>query len=107
MNCIYRAALVLFVFLSFSGAYVGKAICGEVNNGASMYNSHELNIYAVQTKAEKGEVETGVLKDPVCGMEISNPEEAPSYVHEGMVYYFCSEECMKKFKKDPSAYTRK
>ncbi len=106
MNCIYRTSFVLFTFVSLSGASVSKAICSEMYSKTDGYNGYESSIHAVQAKTEKGGVETGVLKDPVCGMEVSNPEKAPSEVHEGMVYYFCSEKCMKKFKENPSAYTR-
>lgn len=107
MNYIYRTAFVLFTFVGLSGTSVSKAICSEVYSTIDGYNCCESFIHTVQAKTERGEVKTGVLKDPVCGMEVSNPEDAPSVAHEGMVYYFCSEKCMKKFKENPSAYTRK
>ncbi len=93
----------IVVFMSLENAYVSKTIWGEVYGRGDGYTSHELSMQA----AEEGKGRTGVLKDPVCGMEVSDPEKAPSYVHEGMVYYFCSEECMKKFKKAPSNYPGK
>jgi Cu+-exporting ATPase len=41
--------------------------------------------------------------DPVCGMKV---EEASEYrmEYQGRPYGFCSEHCLKKFKKDPDSY---
>jgi Cu(I)/Ag(I) efflux system membrane fusion protein len=61
---------------------------------------------------QKGDLKSGDRKktrqvqkvvDPVCGMEIT-PEENRSYVYKGMKYYFCSDDDMEKFKKDPEKY---
>ncbi len=46
---------------------------------------------------------TRYYTDPVCGMKV--PETTPyRLVHNGKVYYFCSEKCMIEFKKRPEYY---
>ena len=41
--------------------------------------------------------------DPVCGMTVE-PSTAKSSVHDGRVYYFCSQECRAKFEATPLSY---
>lgn len=42
--------------------------------------------------------------DPVCGMNV-HPEKAKfNTIHEKHDYYFCSENCLKKFRADPEKY---
>ena len=61
--------------------------------------SHESGEHVVQAKAEvKGE-KAGVVKDPVCGMDIGDIKKALSEEYHGKVYYFCSDQCKKTFKK--------
>ena len=52
--------------------------------------------------------------DPVCGKKIGQgdgyaPDAKPKahLVYEGKSYYFCSEECLNKFKKNPEKYLKK
>jgi Cu+-exporting ATPase len=42
--------------------------------------------------------------DPVCGMTTEDPGAYTAYEHEGRTYYFCSEQCLEKFKEDPGKY---
>ncbi len=45
--------------------------------------------------------------DPVCGMEVDAKKVAAagrSATHEGHTYYFCSDECKKKFEAGPAQY---
>ena len=44
--------------------------------------------------------------DPVCGMTVEKAS-AKSAVHEGQVYYFCSQTCREKFEAAPETYTKK
>ena len=44
--------------------------------------------------------------DPVCGMTIETAA-AKSAVHDGTVYYFCSQVCREKFEANPAAYLKK
>lgn len=43
--------------------------------------------------------------DPVCGMTVE-PAGAKSSVHDGRVYYFCSQGCREKFEVAPLAYAK-
>ncbi len=43
------------------------------------------------------------IVDPVCGMKVEEPREH-SAEHQGKTYAFCSEHCLKAFKKEPSRY---
>ena len=47
-----------------------------------------------------------VLKDPVCGMSVT--EQSPHRLeHDGQPFYFCSTGCQAKFSADPSKYLSK
>ena len=58
-------------------------------------------VQAQETKQEK-------VKDVVCGMTI-DPAKAKGGKSEykGKTYYFCSEDCKKKFDKEPAKYAEK
>lgn len=43
-------------------------------------------------------------KDPVCGMEITEQEQAGQYEYKGITYHFCSISCLNKFKADPEKF---
>ncbi|MBE0514096.1 heavy metal translocating P-type ATPase [Sulfurimonas sp.] len=45
------------------------------------------------------------LKDPVCGMNVSSDSKY-YYNYSGDDYYFCSEQCLLKFKKNPQKYLK-
>jgi Cu+-exporting ATPase len=38
-------------------------------------------------------------KDPICGMTVTPETAAGSYTHKGETYYFCSNGCLEKFRK--------
>ncbi len=42
--------------------------------------------------------------DPVCGMKTEDENAFMKYEYEGRPYYFCSENCLEKFKSDPAKY---
>ena len=42
--------------------------------------------------------------DPVCGMAVA-PAGSKSTVHDGHVFYFCSQQCREKFEASPTSYT--
>lgn len=46
-------------------------------------------------------------KDPVCGMPVDKTNAAGEYEHEGVMYYFDSDECMSKFYEHPEQYAGK
>src|SRR5262245_1947540 len=45
--------------------------------------------------------------DPVCGMTVVPARAAGSHPHAGQTYFFCSRQCLEKFKADPLRYLRK
>jgi YHS domain-containing protein len=45
------------------------------------------------------------MTDPVCGMDVKSTTSRTS-MHEGKQYAFCSDECKKKFDREPERYTR-
>lgn len=42
--------------------------------------------------------------DPVCGMRVRRAESAGQFSYRGHLYFFCAEECQRKFEKEPSHY---
>ena len=48
---------------------------------------------------------TASLKDPVCGMTVT--EQSPHHLeHAGTPYYFCGAKCLAKFSADPARFTQ-
>jgi YHS domain-containing protein len=45
--------------------------------------------------------------DPVCGMQVEEKDAAGLSEHDGVTYYFDSEECMSKFNQHPEQYADK
>ncbi len=45
--------------------------------------------------------------DPVCGMEITETDVRGSAEFEGKRYVFCSEQCLKDFRRNPALYAGK
>ncbi|TAK07364.1 MAG: heavy metal translocating P-type ATPase, partial [Candidatus Manganitrophaceae bacterium] len=44
--------------------------------------------------------------DPVCGMTVDEKSAAGKLIHERTTYYFCSPNCLQKFKANPSDFIR-
>ncbi|MGH7385742.1 MAG: YHS domain-containing protein [Candidatus Rokuibacteriota bacterium] len=42
--------------------------------------------------------------DPVCKMEVNPASAAAQSEYEGQTFYFCSQECQRKFDADPMRY---
>jgi xanthine dehydrogenase accessory factor len=45
--------------------------------------------------------------DPVCGMTVDVASARHTVEHEGNTYYFCCPGCLKAFKEDPAAFSRR
>jgi Cu+-exporting ATPase len=45
-----------------------------------------------------------MAKDPVCGMTIKEEAAAGTAEYQGMIYYFCSEACRRKFVASPGEF---
>ena len=48
--------------------------------------------------------ETGMARDPVCGMAVEPNDSALHHEHEGHVYHFCSEKCRSRFAASPDDF---
>lgn len=44
------------------------------------------------------------MTDPVCGMTVMPETAAGAWEYGGEVYYFCSVNCLERFKRDPEDY---
>src|SRR5579864_822627 len=47
---------------------------------------------------------SGLVKDPVCGMDVDPARAAASYDYAGRTYFFCNPMCLEKFRADPEKY---
>jgi YHS domain-containing protein len=45
-----------------------------------------------------------IVTDPVCGMPVNKLHAAARMDHSDVTYYFCVEDCRKKFAEDPDHY---
>lgn len=45
-------------------------------------------------------------RDPVCGMQVDPSRARSQKEFEGQTYYFCSEECRKKFDANPGQFSQ-
>ena len=43
--------------------------------------------------------------DPVCGMQVDEKQSAGNIVHDNHTYYFCSPDCLNKFRANPIKYS--
>ena len=44
--------------------------------------------------------------DPICGMEVEPRSAAGKHVYNGQTHYFCSHQCLAKFKEDPEKFLK-
>jgi Cu+-exporting ATPase len=44
--------------------------------------------------------------DPICKMEVDESSAARKYEYQGQTYYFCSQNCLAKFKEDPEKFLK-
>lgn len=45
-----------------------------------------------------------MAKDPICGMQVSEPQAAASMEYKGRKFFFCALPCYETFKKAPEKY---
>ena len=45
-----------------------------------------------------------LLRDPVCKMSVTASPDAPHLTYQGHVLYFCSQNCLERFQKNPNSY---
>ena len=78
-------------------------------NGVKYYFCSEdcLNTFKAEpTKYVKGTSGATKVKDPVCGMSIDPSTAKYSTTYKDKKYYFCSEDCLNKFKAEPTKYAK-
>ncbi len=46
------------------------------------------------------------MTDPICGMNVDAEHPAGSHVYNNQTYYFCSQNCLAKFKEDPEKFLK-
>jgi YHS domain-containing protein len=46
----------------------------------------------------------GTVKDPVCGMDGDPARARHTITYEGKNYFFCSANCLEKFRREPRKY---
>jgi Cu+-exporting ATPase len=99
---------------------VKDPVCGmSVDSGTAKYSTtyNEKKYYfcsesclnkfkADPAKYVKGDERPARAKDPVCGMSVDPATTKYSSEHKGKKYYFCSEDCLNKFKADPAKYAK-
>jgi P-type Cu+ transporter len=69
----------------------------------SMHDHHR---HPQPHRSEAGEA-AGLVKDPVCGMDVDGGTAEHSAEAGGATYYFCSQGCKTKFAADPDSYVNK
>jgi YHS domain-containing protein len=60
-----------------------------------------------ETLAPATDINKGVFKDPVCGMDVTVKGAKYMCEYKKTKYYFCSNEDMEKFQKSPAKYLNK
>jgi TonB family protein len=92
-------------------------VLGFPSNGQPYFLS--LHINKREVKEVLGGVVSGVIgsiqaKDPVCGKWVGRGagfekenRAIATYKYKGETYFFCSKECLEKFKKNPEKYIKK
>lgn len=53
---------------------------------------------------KKHKAHEGLVKDPVCGMDVNAESVAYHFTFEEQGYHFCSEKCLHKFESSPKEY---
>ena len=48
----------------------------------------------------------GLVRDPVCGMEINPQHAAATTAYQGQTFYFCRVECQEHFDRSPELYIK-
>lgn len=45
--------------------------------------------------------------DPVCGMKVDERSSKFAYTYQGVTYYFCRQQCLDQFRRDPVKYLKR
>ena len=78
--------------------HAGHDHAGHVHGPACHHDGHAHHDQAA------GEMKPGLVKDPVCGMDVDPHTAKHRAEYQGIPYYFCSAGCRTKFEADPAKY---
>lgn len=54
-----------------------------------------------------GIVESGLVRDPVCGMMIEPQDAVSQQGYDGQTYYFCNQSCARLFAAEPQSFLKR
>jgi YHS domain-containing protein len=63
--------------------------------------------HTIGHEMHRPDTKSGIFKDPVCGMDVTIKGAKYMCEYKKNKYYFCSDEDMQKFKKNPGKYLNK
>jgi hypothetical protein len=64
-------------------------------------------LYCVYRNRARLGADAGYALDPVCGMQVEVASAPACAVHDGKVFYFCSDRCRSRFEADPARFSAK
>ncbi|NOT58458.1 MAG: YHS domain-containing protein [Deltaproteobacteria bacterium] len=69
-------------------------------------SDHEVNRHIEMSNVPHGPPDRGgqAVNDPVCGMEVNPVTTVHTHEYGGQRYFFCSSQCLAKFRVEPSKY---
>ncbi|WP_256749093.1 heavy metal translocating P-type ATPase [Mesorhizobium sp. Mes31] len=68
------------------------------------HSDHDHHAHGSCCAAKAAAGDTGVVRDPVCGMTVDPAAGKPTSEHGGHLYHFCSERCRSKFEAEPEGF---
>jgi len=68
------------------------------------HHHHSQDGHACCRHKPKGQNQAGIVKDPVCGMDVDPKTAKHRSHHDGQEHLFCSSSCKTKFEADPAKY---
>ncbi len=96
--------LLLDIILDLvAAAVVARILAPAVRRffGASRVHSSRSR-FSAKSEEQKRTVHGVTMRDPVCGMFVST-ELAHRLERHGQVHYFCSKECLERYRKEASS----
>jgi YHS domain-containing protein len=94
-------SLLLFVGFFYLMMKYG---CGAHAHGG--HRGHHRREPAEHTRAGNTADSKKLIQDPVCGMDIEADQAFQSVDYGTKTYYFCSEDCVRKFKERPENFAQ-
>jgi YHS domain-containing protein len=80
------------------GSCAGHSYAAHAGPGTSEHQVH------MTGSTEEASDSRGVVRDPVCGMELEVERAAGRRTLDGRTLYFCSRKCLDQFDEDPKRF---